>query len=296
MKKTIDLHIHTNMSDGKFSPKEIIDEAAHKGISIIAIADHDTIDAYTEDLFKYAKNKNIEIITAVEISTKIDKCGIHVLGYNIDVNDQKFRQELYNLRNNRHIYLHDVSENLRELGYKLNEKKLDKIDAVTKAHIAQDIVDNPENTNLLINTFGYIPKRGEYIETIMNEGCPAYVKRKGISPAQAAKLIRKAGGKVVLAHPVAYEYIDNLQEKDIAKIVDEMKPDGIEANYIYITRDGKKIDDTEKWNNFAKKRNLFTTIGSDFHNKDDAHKKMGLIGDITLDEEIVNEIIKQLLK
>ena len=295
MKKIIDLHIHTNMSDGKFSPTEIIDEAARKGINTIAIADHDTIDAYTEDLFEYAKSKNIEIITAVEISTKIDRCGIHVLGYNIDVNDQKFRQELYNLRNNRHIYLHDVAEKLRELGYKINEEKLDKIDAVTKAHIAQNIVDNPENTNLLISTFGYIPKRGEYIETIMNEGCPAYVKRKGISPAQAAKMIRMAGGKVVLAHPVAYEYIDNLQEEDIAKIVDEMKPDGIEANYIYITRDGKKIDDTEKWNNFAKKRNLFTTIGSDFHNKDDKRKKMGLIGDITLDEQTVNEIIKQLL-
>ena len=296
MKKIIDLHIHTNISDGKFSPTEIIDEAARKGINTIAIADHDTIDAYTEELFEYAKSKNIEIITAVEISTKIDRCGIHVLGYNIDVNDQKFRQELYNLRNNRHIYLHDVAEKLRELGYKINEEKLDKIDAVTKAHIAQNIVDNPENTNLLISTFGYIPKRGEYIETIMNEGCPAYVKRKGISPVQAAKMIRMAGGKVVLAHPVAYEYIDNLQEEDIAKIVDEMKPDGIEANYIYITRDGKKIDDTEKWNNFAKKRNLFTTIGSDFHNKDDKRKKMGLIGDITLDEQTVNEIIKQLLK
>ena len=295
MKKIIDLHIHTNISDGKFSPTEIIDEAARKGINTIAIADHDTIDAYTEELFEYAKSKNIEIITAVEISTEIDRCGIHVLGYNIDVNDQKFRQELYNLRNNRHIYLHDVAEKLRELGYKINEEKLDKIDAVTKAHIAQNIVDNPENANLLISTFGYIPKRGEYIETIMNEGCPAYVKRKGISPVQAAKMIRMAGGKVVLAHPVAYEYIDNLQEEDIAKIVDEMKPDGIEANYIYITRDGKKIDDTEKWNNFAKKRNLFTTIGSDFHNKDDKRKKMGLIGDITLDEQTVNEIIKQLL-
>ena len=105
--------------------------AKQKGLKGIAITDHDTVDAYNEDLFLYAKSKNIQLINAVEISTKWEKCGIHVLGYNFDLNDKSFRESLYKLRNIRHIYLYDVAEKLNELGYYLNVEELDKIDAVT---------------------------------------------------------------------------------------------------------------------------------------------------------------------
>ena len=132
MQKRIDLHIHTNVSDGALTPKEVIDEAVKNNVSVIAIADHDTIDAYDDELFLYAKSKNIQLINAVEISTKIEKAGIHVLGYNFDMNDQNFRDSLYKLRNARHIYLHDVAEKLNELGYYLDVDELDKIEAVTK--------------------------------------------------------------------------------------------------------------------------------------------------------------------
>ena len=81
----IDLHIHTTKSDGALTPKEIIDEASKNGVSIIAIADHDTTEAYDEELFEYANNKKVELINAVEISTKANKAGIHVLGYNFDL-------------------------------------------------------------------------------------------------------------------------------------------------------------------------------------------------------------------
>lgn len=95
MGKIIDLHIHSNISDGNLSPKEIIDEAVKSGVYTIAIADHDTIDAYTNDLFNYAKEKNINIINAVEISTKTKKSGIHVLGYNFDINNYDLKQKLF---------------------------------------------------------------------------------------------------------------------------------------------------------------------------------------------------------
>ena len=90
MEKIIDLHIHTNCSDGAMTPKDIIDEAVKNGVSILSIADHDTVDAYSDELFQYAKSKNILIIPAVEISTKIKKCGIHVLGYNFDLHNKTF--------------------------------------------------------------------------------------------------------------------------------------------------------------------------------------------------------------
>ena len=79
MEKIIDLHIHTNISDGALTPKEIIDEAKKNNVHTIAIADHDTIDAYTKKLFNYAKNNNINIIPAVEISTKINNVSLESL-------------------------------------------------------------------------------------------------------------------------------------------------------------------------------------------------------------------------
>ena len=297
MKKLIDLHIHSNLSDGELSPKEIIDRAVNNGVSVIAIADHDTTLAYNDELFNYAKENNVKLITAVEISTRTNKCGIHVLGYNFDINNKKFTDKLYSIRNARHIYLHDVSTKLKELGYIIDVDSLDKIDAVTKAHIALNIVENEDNKELLLKTFGYVPERGEFIETIMNEGCPCYVEKEAISPKEASDLIREAGGKVILAHPACYKYEDGLTDDDILNLVKEMNPDGIEANYVYLDRNGNKINESTHWNNFAKHHNLITTIGSDFHKADNIHPDIGLINeDIVLNDNELNSIINNLLK
>lgn len=296
MEKIIDLHIHSNLSDGILSPKEIIDEAVKNGVSIIAIADHDTIDAYTDELYTYAKSNGIQIINAVEISTKTNIVGIHVLGYNFDINNQELKQKLSLLRNARHDYLYNVAKKLEQLGYILNVDKLDQIEAVTKAHIALDVIENIENKKILLNNFNHIPNKGEFIETIMNEGCPAYVKKETITPKEAAELIRKAGGKVILAHPVAYKYEDNLTDDDILELVNEMKVDGIESNYIYIDRNNNKINEVDKWNKFAEDNNLRTTIGSDFHNKDGIRPEIGLINEkLNLDNTIIDSIINNLI-
>ena len=296
MKKRIDLHIHTTKSDGALTPKEVIDEAYKNGVSAMAIADHDTIEAYNEEIFKYAEDKNIKLISAVEISTKINKCGIHVLGYNFDLNNEEFQEKLCKIRNARHDYLHNVAKKLNELGYYLNVEELDKIDAVTKAHIALDVINNEKNKELLLENFNHIPSKGEFIETIMNENCPAYVKKESVTPKQAAEIIRAANGKVVLAHPVAYVYEDNLTDEDIADIINDMKPDGLEANYLYVDRNNNKIDETKKWNEFAKNNNLFVTIGSDFHNKDGLRPEIGFVNtNFCLDEDTVNEILNNLI-
>ena len=275
----IDLHIHTNCSDGVLSPIEIINEAKEKKINTISITDHDTLNAYTNELLEYAKNNNISIIPGVEISTKINKCGIHVLGYNIDVNNKELNKKLEELRNSRHNYLFKVSKKLNELGYIVRTEELDKIDSVTKAHIAQDIINNKSNKELLIKEFKSIPSKGNFIETIMNEGCAAYIKKESITPKEAVDLIHKAGGKAVLAHPVAYTYEDGLTTNDIKKIITDMDADGIEAYYIYIDKNNNKHNDISKWAKFAKDNNLFVTIGSDFHKKDNIHPEIGLVED-----------------
>ena len=295
MQKRIDLHIHTTVSDGWLAPKEVIDEAFKNKVSIIAIADHDTVDAYNDKLFEYARSKNIKLIPAVEISTKAKKAGVHVLGYNIDLNNREFKERLNKIRNARHDYLHDVAKELEELEYYINVEELDKIDAVTKAHIALDAVNNPKNREKLLSEFGHIPSKGEFIETIMNENCPAYVKKKSVTPKEAAEMIRAANGKVVLAHPVAYIHEDNFTDEDIIEIINDMKPDGIESNYLYVDRFNKKIDETKKWNQFAKEHDLFVTVGSDFHNKDGIRPEIGFTNtDFLLSEDTIEDIIANL--
>ena len=291
MTKRIDLHVHTTCSDGAFTPFEIIDEAKNNGLDTIAITDHDTVNAYTEELLEYAKKNNINLISGDEVSTKIEKCGIHVLGYNIDINNRELKDQLKKLRNARHDYLHNVSKKIKELGYIINTEKLDQIDAVTKAHIALDIVNNTKNKKQLMKDFNKIPSKGEFIETIMNENCPAYVKKTSITPKEAVALIRKAGGKAVLAHPVAYTYEDGLTTKDIQKILIDMNPDGVEAYYIYKDQNHIKHNDIEKWKKFAKDNNKFVTIGSDFHVKDKYHSKIGLINEIEIPENEINNIL-----
>lgn len=293
--KKIDLHIHTNKSDGLLSPKEIIDEAKRKHVQTIAIADHDTIDAYTDEVYNYAKDNEIELITAVEISTKTKKCGIHVLGYNIDTSNKYLNESLKKIRNARHDYLHNVANKLNKMNYILNINKLDMIEAVTKAHIAMDIISNKTNEKQLLKQFGHIPSKGEFIETIMNENCPAYVKKETVTPKEAAEIIRKAGGKVVLAHPVAYVHEDNLTMNEILEIINDIKADGLEANYIYTDRNNNIVNEIEKWNKFAEENHLFVTIGSDFHMEDGNHAEIGLenVG-VVLEDEKADEILEKI--
>ena len=295
MEKIIDLHIHTTCSDGELTPREVIDMAIKNKVSVISITDHDTIGAYEEELFDYAKDNNIKIIPGVEISTKNDKCGIHVLGYNIDLNNEDFKNKLEKLRNSRHEYLYQVADKIQELGYIINIMELDKIEAVTKAHIAMNVISNDKNKDILMKQFGHIPNKGEFIETIMNEGCPAYVKKNTITPREAVELIENASGIAVLAHPVAYKYEDDLTDEDIINLVRDMRVGMIEANYVYVDKNNKKINECDYWRDFAYRNSLKTTIGSDFHKDDGIRPIIGLIGEnIKLSDKEIDEMIDNL--
>ena len=289
----IDLHIHSSISDGTLTPYQIIDIATESGVRFISITDHDSINAYTTDLINYASLKNINLIKGIEISTNYNGIGIHVLGYNIDLNNQELLSCLTKLQNARINYLYDVGKLLTSHGYILNIDKLKNLESVTKAHIAMDIVQNPLNHQLLMNTFNHIPSKGEFIEAIMNENCPCYVKKHSITPKEASKIIKQANGKVVLAHPVAYTYEDNLTKEKIKEIADSIHADGIEAYYLYVDKYNSPKNDMDIWVKFAIDNKLMTTIGSDFHRFDDIRPQIGFINTpsfLTIEKE--QEIIK----
>ena len=120
-------------------------------------------------------------------------------------------------------------------------------------------------------------------------------KKNTITPVEASKLIRMAGGKVVLAHPVAYKHEDGLTDEEISDLISDMEVDGIEANYIYIDRFHNKINEIQYWNHFAKAHQLHTSLGSDFHKEDGIHPTIGLVGeDIKVSDSDILAILKWL--
>lgn len=295
--RRIDLHSHSTYSDGTLTPFELIDLAYQNKVSVMSIADHDTIDAYTEELFSYAKSKNIEIIPAVEMSTKYFGVGIHVLGYNFNLDNQELIKCLSMLKNARLDYLMNVAKALNNLGYTIDTTKLKKLPTVTKAHIALDVVEREENKDLLIKNFNHIPSKGEFIETIMNEGCPAFVEKFSITPIDASRIIHNAGGKVVLAHPVAYAHEDNITPEQISTLIKDMKADGVESNYLYVDRNNILYDETKFWGKLAEKSNVFSTIGSDFHNFDPLRPELGFVNvNFSLKEQEITKILNNLRK
>lgn len=291
----IDLHIHSTYSDGELSPIEIIDKAKSNNIKFLSISDHDSISAYTTELFSYAEKNNIKLIPAVEMSTRYLGVGFHVLGYNFDLTDKNLSNCLNKLQNARVDYLCSVSKKLNTLGYIVNVEKLKNLPSVTKAHISQDVINNVKNKNLLLKTFNHIPSKGEFIETIMNEGCPAFVEKFGITPIEASKIIKEANGIVILAHPVSYIYEDNITIDQIKSLINQMQADGIESNYIYVDKNNNVINDSDFWNKFAVNNQLKTTIGSDYHRTDNIRPEIGFINtDLKLSLEQINKIINDL--
>lgn len=290
----IDLHIHSNYSDGIMSPCEIIDAAAQNQITDISITDHDSLSAYTEDTINYAKLKGVNLICGVEISTKLNT-GFHVLGYNVNLHNTELQSTLEKLQHARIDYLYNVSKKLNELGYKINPDTLKDLPSVTKAHISASVVANPENKKILTKNFGHIPNKGEFIETVMNEECPAYVEKYCITPIQASELIHRAGGKVVLAHPVCYKHEDNIDKATIKQLVLDMQADGLETNYLYVNRNNTLINEIDDWNQVAKELNIFTTIGSDFHAPDTIRPSIGFVNlNFTFSDEQIKTILNNL--
>ena len=100
-----------------------------------------------------------------------------------------------------------------------------------------------------------------------------------ITPIKASELIRKAGGKVVLAHPVCYQYEDNVQLTELLSLLDDMKADGLEAIYIYVDKHFNKINEIEHWKQIAKNKHLFITMGSDYHFTGQIHPMIGLLNE-----------------
>lgn len=258
--KQIDLHVHSNKSDGTYTPTELVDYALEKGLSAFALTDHDTTAGLTEAL-AYAKGKPIEVIPGIEFSTEYIGKDVHILGLYINYDAPAFQAKLQafvDSRINRNI---KMCRNLQEAGIDITYDKLCAENpgaVITRAHYAAYLTEH-----------GYAKSRAEAFDRYVGDHCRYYVPREKITPAQAVELILQAGGVPILAHPPLY-HMGNERLDALVGTLKQAGLMGIEAIYSsYNNQDGRDML------RLAKKYGLLLSGGSDFHGNNKPGLELG---------------------
>jgi len=246
----VDLHIHTTASDGQLSPEDVVRKSVESGLTVIAIADHDTVDGIIPALAAAKVFHHLKVIPCVEISTDVPKGEVHLLGYFIDYTDSELLSALESMHDSRQKRAQSMITKLASLGIHITWERVQEIagsGTIGRPHIAQAMLEK-----------GYIASvREAFTKYISREG-PAYVERDKTTPLEAVALILRANGLPVLAHPLTLN--------DPEAIVTELKAGGLAGIEAYY--DGYSNDEINDLINLADRHNLITTGGSDYHGLD----------------------------
>jgi predicted metal-dependent phosphoesterase TrpH len=241
----IDLHIHTNASDGLLTPKGVVDIAAEKKLKAIAITDHDTTDGFTM-IISYAREKNIELIPAVELSCLYMESDVHVLGYFIDYKDESFVKIIRRFRQERYKRGEAMVAKLNELGINLSMDTVKNIAgkaSVGRPHVAEALLREE-----------YVQTFDEAFARYLGYHASAYVPKAHFDVDHAIDLIHRIGGVAVMAHP------GTLKHDEFIPDFIEMGLDGLEA---YHSKHPRNM--AGHYKNLAEKYGLFYSGGSDCH-------------------------------
>jgi predicted metal-dependent phosphoesterase TrpH len=270
-----DFHLHTNASDGKLTPKELIYTASISGLDIIAITDHDTTLNVDEGI-REGLSKNIRVVPGIELSTFHNNESIHILGYFKDAQykDVAFQDFLNDVDNYRIIRAKKIVENLDTFfKIKLNyESILDE---------AKGVIARPHIAKAIINA-GYRYDWKYIFDNLLSNDSPAYVQTKKISTAEGIIMLKELNALVVLAHPVLIKNssIDEMLSFDF---------DGVEAIYPQNTKKQKASLKAK-----AREYNKLITAGSDFHGITSADTSHGSIGSVSLRDKELEAFVNAL--
>ena len=272
----IDLHTHTNCSDGDYSPRDLIKLACSSGIKILSITDHDTLKAYETNLISFAKDNGIQLIPGIELSTidELTRQKIHVVGLNVDTNNRELLSLCENLRQARIKIAIKTQELLLPLGLIVRIKGLLGSGVlITKSHIGSDVITNPENHQKLIDIYGKIPLHGTFIEDYLITGKPAFVRsNESLKTSKAVSAIKKADGVSICAHP-SFNVMQGFEFDLMKKLIIRNKFDGVESiNIQYNKSDNdKRFDMVREFSDFANNNILLISGVSDFHSDNTKH-------------------------
>jgi len=277
----IDLHVHTNFSDGTYSPEDVVELAKGKGLFAIAITDHDTTDGVKIAL-KKGQEIGLKVISGVEISADFE-IEMHILGLFIDVDNKTLQNRLKMLEMFRKERNPKIIEKLRKMGYDISMEDVEEVasgDVIGRPHIARVLVQK-----------GYFDSTKAVFENLLGFGKPAYVKKEKLKPYEAIEAIKEANGLAILAHPHKYLYLEEGPEN----IFEELKEYGLDGLEVYHSDHTDK--ETRELLEIAKKLDLIVSGGSDFHgtNKPDIEIGIGR-GNLNIGKEVIEELERKVAR
>jgi len=247
-----DLHIHTNFSDGAYTPEKVADAAIDVGLQAIALTDHDNVlsaDIARKYLANNGKSDKLEIIQGVEVNTLYKGYEVHILGYFMNVEDSEFQNMLKIQQKARISQTKEIISLLaKKEGIRLKLEDITKQVApggsIGRPHIAKAIASAGGTSNVIEAYAKYI-----------HEDSPVYVVRKTVSPHDAVETIYNAGGIPVIAHP---------HDIDIAEeLIKELMKYGLRGIEAYHRKHSPAC--VEYFSSMAENLGLIVTGGSDFH-------------------------------
>ncbi|MCL2707335.1 MAG: PHP domain-containing protein [Dehalococcoidia bacterium] len=271
MNGKIDLHAHTNASDGKYSPAQLVRLAASNALTLLSITDHDTVGGVLAAQTAAQEYPSLKIIPGVEISSHAPGNEVHILGFFIDIDSPVLMRQLAALSDSRRDRAHAIVEKLHDLGLDISLERVYQLageGSIGRPHIAQALMEK-----------GYVSSFQEVFVRYLGQGCPAYVERVKITPDEAVELVLRSGGLPVLAHPTtisdAETLIIRLTERGLV---------GMECHY---------KDYTPAQRNelaaMARRHNLISTGGSDYHGIDETTEVM--LGEASVPAECAENLI-----
>ncbi|MDY0151558.1 MAG: PHP domain-containing protein [Candidatus Cloacimonas sp.] len=267
--KRINLHLHTNVSDGAYSPASLVKRSQEIGLDLISITDHDTADAYRllpDNLMP------LRILPGMEVSSQHQGHDVHILAYGYDANNAGLIEmtEMYLIgRRERAIKMIAILESM-DIHITLDE--------VAKVSGSRELIVRPHIAQILVSK-GYCKTKNEAFDKYIGNFKPAYVPKPELSVSSVLKVIHGAGGLAVIAHP------GKLTNPAFLEEFIPMGLDGIEVWH----------PDHYQWEvdafiNIAQKNGLYMTGGSDFHGETDKHN----LFDVVPASEVVLESVTKL--
>lgn len=243
----VDLHCHSNHSDGTLTPQQLLHSAQENNIEIFSITDHDSIDVYADLSFQEA---NIQLVTGVEFSTTWNNMGIHIVGLNFDLHCKNLLESISFQKNARIQRAKAISKKLEKYGLYDAFKIL--------AEKTSNQIGRPDFAQLLVDK-GISKDCNHAFRKILGAGKIGDVKNHWLDMESVVKSIKNAGGIAVLAHPLKYK----LTNTKLKKMIQDFKScggQGLEVLSGFQTKDQIKFI-----SQCCQQFELLASVGSDFH-------------------------------
>lgn len=278
----VDLHLHSTRSDGSLNPDELIRHARDIGIRFIAITDHDTVEGFSEghEFLIRNKIKDLDLISGIEISARIERGTLHILGYGIDTHHALLQSSISDLRSNRRNRNLEITNRLASLNIVIDLEEL------TANRLELENIGRPHFARLLMKK-NIVQSITQAFDEFLGKEKAAYVPMQHFSAEKIIDMIHTIGGKAFLAHPVSL----NLDETSFEQYFKQLKEIGLDGLEVYASVHSLK--QIHFYSKISQKYNMMVSAGSDFHGSYKPGIRMGscFMGNMVGIESISKDLV-----